>query len=214
MVEYHISDTFYSIQGEGVWTGTPMFFIRLAGCNVNCAWCDTDYNIHCQKTEQELVQEAKQYKTKRVVITGGEPMLQMVEALVTELHKEGFKVHLETNGTVPVPADCFDWVAVSPKSPLHKLSPAAFSSADEIKFVCGFVDVWEWYIEEVLSRFCPTFYTTITTPRKWLIPLAKPYPQKDFFGINKNYAEDAIEYCKQHPDFSLCVQIHKYLNIK
>ena len=101
---YNINETFYSLQGEGLWTGTPMFFIRLSGCNLNCKFCDTDYSHHYSDSIEGLVEKVLQSKAERVVITGGEPGLQDTIPLVTSLHSYYLKVHVETNGTLPLHA--------------------------------------------------------------------------------------------------------------
>ena len=108
---YNINETFYSLKGEGLWTGTPMFFIRLAGCNLNCSFCDTDYSTKRQSTVNELIKEVLTSPAERVVITGGEPGLQDTQPLVMDLHAHRIKVHLETNGTVPLHTN-WDWIAV------------------------------------------------------------------------------------------------------
>ncbi len=111
-----IAETFDSIQGEGTWTGTPMFFIRFAGCNLSCPWCDTDHSPQEAVDVGSLVLRALSAGRRRVCITGGEPMFQPegLAALVDELGEAGFMVHVETNGTVAVPEN-IDWLTVSPK---------------------------------------------------------------------------------------------------
>ena len=115
-----IAETFTSIQGEGVWTGTPMFFIRFAGCNLSCPWCDTDHRSKETLGVGTLIQRARATDRQRVCITGGEPTFQPdeLEELVEGLQADGFAVHVETNGTGHVPPSV-DWITVSPKvSPL------------------------------------------------------------------------------------------------
>jgi len=80
-----VNETFYSLQGEGHWTGQAMFFIRFSGCNLNCPWCDTQYETFTQKEEEALVEKALEFPSKRVVITGGEPTLQYLRKLTSLL---------------------------------------------------------------------------------------------------------------------------------
>jgi len=116
VIEIDIVETFDSIQGEGAWTGTPMFFIRFAGCNLSCPWCDTDHASQERVDVRSLVLRALATGRRRVCITGGEPTFQPegLAALVKELWSAGFIVHVETNGTGEIPPDV-DWTTVSPK---------------------------------------------------------------------------------------------------
>ena len=102
---YRINEIFYSLQGEGYWTGTPAVFLRFSGCNLKCPFCDTDFAAAAAMTEDELISALKDASSecKRVIVTGGEPALQLDEALVQRLHKEGYTIHIETNGTRALP---------------------------------------------------------------------------------------------------------------
>lgn len=107
-----VNETFYSIQGEGPWQGHPCFFIRLAGCNLRCTWCDTSYTKFTLLSDDELATQAERVfadlmakpQHKRVVITGGEPFVQNITPLVFRLIGKGFLVQIETNGTLSNPA--------------------------------------------------------------------------------------------------------------
>jgi len=128
-----IAETFDSIQGEGAWVGTPMFFIRFAGCNLSCPWCDTDHRCTETVGVGTLIQRARATGRQHVCITGGEPTFQPdgFEVLVKGLQKDGFTVHVETNGTGHVPRDV-EWTTVSPKvSPL----PLVQKMCEEVKVV-------------------------------------------------------------------------------
>lgn len=197
-MQYKVNDTFYSLQGEGAWTGAPMFFIRLSGCNLNCKFCDTAYKTYTEYDEDQLVEMVDGTAAERVVITGGEPMLQSVGTLLKALHDKGYTIHLETNGTVfsPYYPD-FDFIALSPKS--AKLDIGAVDWADELKFLVGLPD-WEKIITEVVDTYHPTAKLRV-------MPLATKVDWE------KN-TQEAINYCLTHPKFSLCPQTHKYLNFK
>ena len=116
-----ISETFYSLQGEGELTGVPSFFIRTSGCNLRCAWCDTPYASWkpegTERTVAELVSEAKQHPGRHAVLTGGEPMIAPeLPALAAALRAEGFHITIETAGTVaPQPGLACDLASISPK---------------------------------------------------------------------------------------------------
>jgi len=111
-----ISEIFHSIQGEGHHAGRPAVFVRAAGCNLSCRFCDTDFSPKMRLTPQETVERVAQYPARYVILTGGEPTLQAegLTSLTRLLQERGYEVALETNGTS---ADTLgvDWVTVSPK---------------------------------------------------------------------------------------------------
>lgn len=214
--EYPIVETFYSLKGEGMWTGQPMFFIRLAGCNLACDFCDTPWQrIDRHMSRDELVDEAiganftraSRCSSKRVVITGGEPLIHNLTPLLTALKSIGYYLHLETNGTRPLQPG-FDWVCVSPKSPVNELNPSTMQAADEIKFLAGYNEqMWQEYIDNVIHAH------GLMNDRQQLIvmPLANPYPSKD---VNPIWVEAAIDYVKANPWFRYNIQLHKALGIR
>ena len=111
-----ITEIFYSLQGEGFHSGTPAVFIRGAGCNLACRFCDTDFSLKEKLTPEEIVERISEYPAKFVVLTGGDPTIQPAgfKRLIELLHERGYYVTMETNGTS---ADTLgvDWVTVSPK---------------------------------------------------------------------------------------------------
>lgn len=125
-----LNEIFYSIQGEGYFTGTPAVFIRLSGCNLKCPFCDTDHTRFVEKTENEIVRMASQYPCHHAVITGGEPSLQLTESFVRKLKEAGFFVQVETNGTRPLPNNV-DWVTCSPK----EYGEVVLRNPNEVKIV-------------------------------------------------------------------------------
>ncbi len=202
-MEYPVNECFYSLQGEGVWTGTPMFFIRFAGCNLACAWCDTNHIIKWPMIEKELVKKALAYPARRVCLTGGEPTLHDLYPLTEAIKNKGFKVHLESNGTNPGKGNTYincDWITISPKSLYSQLNHEMFSFVNEVKFLCGTPN-WENYIDTIKPLVLPK-------TKLWLMPIASP------IGINQRNTKLAIDYCLEHPEFSLCLQTQKYLNIR
>ena len=188
-MKYPISELFYSIQGEGVHSGQAAFFIRLAGCNLTCDFCDTDYSMKSELTEEAIYHEALKNPSRTVIITGGEPTMHNLRPL-TNVFKKEFQIHLETNGTIQ-PDGYFDWVAVSPKSefPLDYM----LKRAQEVKFLCGF-ERWKETIK-VLSPRCKGHI--------WLMPIA------DGLILNPNTTRWAKEYCLEHPEVKLCIQTQK-----
>lgn len=130
-----VNEIFYSLQGEGHFTGTPAIFVRLSGCNLNCDFCDTDHVSSSDMPEEEIVKRVNDFPAAHVVITGGEPTLQLTASLVDKLHDAGKFVQIETNGTRlldPSLADKIDWITCSPKEggqtqhPAHRRAQSRF----------------------------------------------------------------------------------------
>lgn len=142
-----VNEIFYSIQGEGVHTGVPAVFVRFSGCNLKCGFCDTDHFSGTVMTEEEIVERVKAFPATTVIITGGEPSLQLTSGLVDRLHSCGRRVHVETNGTGVLPGNV-DWITCSPKTP-----DCVLHDVDELKLVYQGQDV-----EAVASRFTAAYY--------------------------------------------------------
>jgi organic radical activating enzyme len=132
------------VQGEGTWTGTPAAFVRLAGCNLACAFCDTDYSLKFLASSEQIVERvrAEAGACPMVVLTGGEPLAQSATpALIDALRADGRRVHVESNGTIDVALPAGVWLTISPKERLH---PAMAARANEVKLIVdGRVPV-EW----------------------------------------------------------------------
>ncbi len=135
-----ISEVFASIKGEGLRQGEPALFVRTAGCNLRCSFCDTKAAwTGGRRFDQESVLERlrrlnRRFPAEWVCLTGGEPLLQDVGPLVEAVKKEGWNIHLETNGTIwrPLPVD---WLTVSPKPPAYDVRPEFRRRASEVKVV-------------------------------------------------------------------------------
>jgi len=135
-----ITEVFASLQGEGLRQGEPSVFVRLAGCNLRCAWCDTksawrggrEMTIPEILTVVRLMRET--FPAAWVCLTGGEPLLQNAAPLIPTLRHEGLKVQVETNGTRVCPPGV-DWLTVSPKPPAYAVRPALITAAREVKLV-------------------------------------------------------------------------------
>lgn len=189
--QYRINEIFYSLQGEGAYTGVPMVFVRFAGCNLACPFCDTQHEPYRLMTAAQIRDEISQYPCQRVCLTGGEPTLQVTAELIAEAF-EGYRVHMETNGTRPIP-NGVDWATVSPKA-----AQVVVEKCQEIKLLFGEgsddPERWASFDAEV---FC-------------LQPIDVAGDKE---ASQRNVAQ-AIEYCKAHLQWRLSLQTHKITNIR
>lgn len=129
-----VNEIFYSVQGEGYFTGTPALFIRLSGCNLKCPFCDTQHQEGKEMSEDDIIALAESCPARLVVVTGGEPALQLTGTLVSSLKEIGKFVAVETNGTRPLPRN-IDWVTVSPKCHYVQNAELFIREAEEVKVV-------------------------------------------------------------------------------
>jgi organic radical activating enzyme len=139
-----LAEIFYSIQGEGTYTGTPAVFVRLAGCNLNCRFCDTDYSVKFFADVQDIVARVRTLggEAPIVIITGGEPFAQRETLqLIQALRNGGKRVHIESNGTISASLPHDVWLTVSPKERLH---PDAARRANEVKLIVNGRVPLEW----------------------------------------------------------------------
>lgn len=148
---YRINEIFASLQGEGHYTGTPAVFLRFSGCNRHCAFCDTDHSHFTEMSADEIADACAAFRPRHLVVTGGEPLMQLDDTLIRALKARGFYIQIETNGSLPVPTGV-DWVTCSPKD-----APWAIDRVDELKIVYQGQDV-----EETASMF--------NTPVRYLQP--------------------------------------------
>ncbi|AEA45865.1 7-carboxy-7-deazaguanine synthase QueE [Fluviicola taffensis] len=195
---YPVMEHFYTIQGEGKYTGTSAYFIRLGGCDVGCVWCDVkeswDADIHPKMTVDELITVVAQYPGELVVITGGEPAMYDLSVLVDALHSIGKYVAIETSGTSPL-VGAVDWYTFSPKkfkSPVDE----AYNKASELKIVIFHQSDLKWAEEHSLkvNDACVLYLQPEWSKREQLLPTI-------------------IEYVKNHPKWKISLQTHKYLEI-
>ena len=192
-----VNEIFYSVQGEGNFTGQAAIFVRFAGCNLKCSFCDTNHWGYKQMTEEEIVEEVKKYPAMLVVITGGEPSLQLTESLIDKLHDAGKYVAVETNGTRQLP-DNVDWITVSPKqSYVGKAGEVVLKHADEIKVV---FDVGN-SIEDPTFGICADNY--------YVQPCDTGNTEKN--QENYNYC---VEFVKNNPLWKISLQTQKILNVQ
>lgn len=188
-----LSEIFYSVQGEGTWTGTPAVFVRLAGCNLACDFCDTDYALKFVAGIDDVVARvrAEGGACPLVILTGGEPLAQSATpALIDALRADGRRVHIETNGTLDVALPEDVWLTVSPKERLH---PAMAARANEVKLI---VD------GRVPDEWCACF--SPATP-----VFLQPEGNKP---ANVGLALDAAK--REPARYRLSLQTHKFIGIR
>lgn len=137
MKHYRVNEIFHSLQGEGFYTGTPAVFLRFSGCNRNCDFCDTSHHDHTLMTASEIAEAVSRFPSRHLVVTGGEPALQLDSDLLRAIKAHRFYVQIETNGSLPVPVEV-DWVTCSPKE-----APWEVDRIDELKVVYQGQDVEE-----------------------------------------------------------------------
>lgn len=193
-----VMESFYTLQGEGFHQGKAAYFIRLAGCDVGCVWCDVkeswDKDLYPLQSVEEIVSEAKKYPGKLIVITGGEPTLYNLEQLTKTLQNEGFATNIETSGSSPLTGS-WDWICLSPKKfkpPLPEILP----KADELKIIIFNKSDFAWaekYAAQV-SPSCKLYLQTEWEKSEIMTPLI-------------------VDYVKENPKWQLSMQIHKYINV-
>ncbi len=191
-----VNEIFHSLQGEGYHSGMAAVFVRMSGCNLDCPFCDTRHQSHTEMSEDEIVAEASRFHAPLLVLTGGEPALQVTSSLVDRLKSKGFMVCIETNGTIALPQN-IDWVTLSPKDAF--VGPQAkplLRKADELKVVFD-------------GKHIPSDYQHIAASHCYIQPCDTGDIEQ-----NRTITEQAVDYCLQHPEWQLSLQIHKLLNIR
>lgn len=190
-----VNDIFYSLQGEGYNTGRAAVFLRFAGCNLRCPFCDTEFMDYREMSDDDIIAALRSFSSQFVVITGGEPTLQLNRQFVDLLHSHGYEIAIETNGTRPVP-EGIDWVTVSPKLAFvgEKGRPIV-KTCNELKCIFDGDTIVENY--------------GIKAQYYYLQPC-------DTGDADKNRAimSACIAYIKTHPRWRLSLQTHKLVGFK
>ena len=198
MQSYPVMELFYSLQGEGYHQGKAAFFIRLAGCDVGCVWCDVkdswDASKHPVLSVEEIVAAAAAHPSRIAIVTGGEPLLHQLDPLTTALKAAGFQTHIETSGSSPM-SGSWDWVCLSPKK-FKAALPEAIKAANELKVVV---------FNNSDFAFANSFVNDVDSD-------CKKYLQPEW---DKSDAMTplVIEYIKSNPSWELSAQLHKYIQV-
>ena len=191
-------ESFYTLQGEGYHHGKAAYFIRIAGCDVGCHWCDVkeswNKDLHPTKTIDQLIKEAHEVQSNFIVITGGEPVMYELNELTTSFAKEKYYLAIETSGAYPL-TGTWHWICLSPK----KTKPPQveyYEKANELKVVIYNKSDLKWAEEHAskINKNCKLYLQAEWSVRDKITPLL-------------------ITYIKQHPKWNLSIQSHKYINI-
>ena len=193
-----VMEYFYTIQGEGFYSGRAAFFIRLAGCDVGCVWCDVkeswDVNDHPLVTLDFLEKEVVTSGTNFVVITGGEPAMYDLSTLINRLKTHEIEVAIETSGTYKLIGD-IDWYCFSPKKFKEPIEEA-YKKANELKIIINHPSDFEWaqmHASKVDSN-------------------CKLYLQPEW-SKQERFLPTIIDFVKKHPKWRISLQTHKFMNI-
>ncbi|MBK6937740.1 MAG: 7-carboxy-7-deazaguanine synthase QueE [Chitinophagaceae bacterium] len=189
---------FYTLQGEGFHQGKAAYFIRLAGCDVGCVWCDVkeswDADNHPQAETSKLLEAVRKTPARIVVITGGEPLVHNLTLLTQQLHDAGLFTHVETSGSHPLTGS-WDWICLSPKK-FKVPKPEVIPQANELKVVIFNKSDFNW-AEEFAAKVSGT---------------CKLYLQPEW-GKADLITPLIVSYIKDNPKWQLSLQIHKYINV-
>jgi len=193
-----LMESFYTIQGEGAFTGHAAYFLRLGGCDVGCVWCDVkeswDVSRHPLRSVEAMVAESHASGTQIVVITGGEPAMHDLSELTQALQKSGMRTHIETSGAYPL-TGVWNWVCLSPKkfkAPVQEV----YAQANELKIIVYNRTDLDWALQEALRvpSTCRLFLQPEWSREKEMLPLI-------------------IDFIKMNPRWQISLQTHKYMNI-
>ncbi len=193
-----LMEAFYSIQGEGFYTGKSAYFLRIGGCDVGCHWCDVkeswDANLHPLIRVKDIVNQIDEKKIKTVVITGGEPLMWDMNYLTNSLKTKGLQVHLETSGAYKMSGE-FDWICLSPKKNQKALDEIK-GIANELKIIVQNKHDLKWAQEQrkEVSSSCKLYLQPEWSKREEMMPMI-------------------TDFVMENTDWQISLQTHKYMNL-
>ena len=197
-IALQVMEHFYTVQGEGANSGSAAYFIRLAGCDVGCVWCDVkeswETEGHPIYSLDELMNFMKDIPGKNVVVTGGEPAMHVLTPLTDALSSNGFNRWIETSGAHEISGE-WDWVCLSPKK-FKKCLGSSYTKAHELKVVIANKHDFKWaetHADKV-NDDCRLFLQPEWSRSQKLLPLI-------------------VEYVKDNPKWEISLQTHKYMDI-
>lgn len=189
---------FYTLQGEGLYTGQAAYFIRVAGCDVGCVWCDVKDSWDAKgfplMTSEQIVTEALKHPSRIAVVTGGEPTMYDLKPLTNALKINGFRTHIETSAAHLISGN-WDWITLSPK----KFKPPLEENlllADELKIIIFNTSDFDW----------AESYAALVRPNCKLLLQVE-------WSKRETLTKSIIDYVKNNPRWQISIQTHKYLNI-
>jgi 7-carboxy-7-deazaguanine synthase len=188
-----INEIFYSIQGEGARAGEPSVFVRLSGCDLACGFCDTEFESGKAMSLDELRDRILQWPCRWIVWTGGEPMLQVTEEVISYFHAIGFSQAIESNGNHRIPRS-LDWIVVSPKVAEHVLKRNFPDGVDELRYVRH------------------SGHTTVPQPS---VTARVYYLSPIFDGNTPNWenVRHCMKLAQENPRWRISLQLHKLLGV-
>ncbi|MCF8380297.1 MAG: 7-carboxy-7-deazaguanine synthase QueE [Bacteroidales bacterium] len=193
-----VVEEFYTLQGEGHNMGKAAYFLRIGGCDVGCSWCDTKLSwnpeLHPAIEIETIIENIKNCPAKSVVITGGEPMMFNLDYLCDRLKEENLETFIETSGVHPF-SGTWDWVCLSPKK--HSITREIYyEKANELKVIIAESDDFEWAVEnsKKVNKNCHLYLQPEWSRHKEMMPII-------------------VEYVKNHPEWRISLQAHKYMRI-
>ena len=192
-----LMEAFYTIQGEGFYTGNSAYFLRIGGCDVGCHWCDVkeswDADLHPPTKISSIVSQAKSY-SDTIVVTGGEPLMWDMAPLTNLLKKNNLKTHIETSGAYDLTGD-WDWICLSPKKRKLPLG-SIYSKAHELKVIVFNKSDFRFAEEQAqkVSSDCILYLQPEWSSKEKVTPLI-------------------VNYVMNHPKWRISLQTHKFLNI-
>jgi 7-carboxy-7-deazaguanine synthase len=193
-----VMEAFYTLQGEGFHAGKAAYFIRLAGCDVGCHWCDVkeswDATLHPQQSIEQLVQVAQQNPARLAVITGGEPLMHNLDELTKALKEADFQTNIETSGVYQMTGQ-WDWVCFSPKK-FKTPHSSIYTAAHELKVIIYNKSDFE-FAEQHAKQVNPDCLLFLQA--EW--------------GRMQEMTPIIVDYIKSNPQWRISIQTHKYLDI-
>ena len=195
---YKIVEIFHSVQGEGVHAGIPHVFIRFGKCNLQCEWCDTDFETFEEMTAAQIVSQVSQYPSKRLIFTGGEPMLNDLWPLRRLFKPRGYMLSCESNGTIEIPDGLLDWICISPKDQMYPQVNIRQRQGDELKCV---------YVGQDLSMYDDL---KLGFAHHFLQPCYMENESVEWNGKNFALTETVV---KENPTWRLSLQTHKWMGV-
>ena len=202
-MSYRVNEIFYSLQGEGIRAGTANVFVRFSGCNLECSMepgprspggfdCDTEFMSGRTMLGTQIIAEAERIAPdcRNVILTGGEPVLQLDSDLYNLLREKRYHIAIETNGSMPVPFEV-DWITVAPKVAEHAIRQ---HKADEVRYV-------RHYGQGIPRPSCDAVYQLIS-------------PAFDGNSLSRDNLSWCIQLVKENPQWRLSVQQHKFWSVR